>query len=135
MNGNIAPKSIVVEVADPIPQRGRRNPRMRHSECSGVLPGFVPLACNRRVPCEQGRSVRFKRKLVGSDKPVRRGRFDDLTEVRLADSTRRSGEPATWGSGQQKLNCSWATWTPFNGRSGLLYKEKTHQPWKQDSNE
>src|SRR6516162_9810488 len=108
---------------------------MRHGECSGVLPGFVPLACCRRVSCEQGRSVRVKRKLVGSDKPVRRGRSDALTEVRLADSTRRPGEPATWGSGQRKLNCSWATWAPSNGRSGLLCKEKTHQPWKRDSNE
>src|SRR5271169_5367894 len=36
--------------------------------------------------------------------------------VRLADNTRRSGEPTTWGSGQQKLNCSWETWAPFQGR-------------------
>jgi hypothetical protein len=38
-----------------------------------------------------------------------RGRPDDLAEVRLADSTLRSGEPATWGSGQRELNRSWAT--------------------------
>ena len=74
-----------------------------------MLPGFVPPACSRRVACEQGRSARFRRKPVGPDKPVRRGRSDDLAEVRLADSTQRSGEPATWGSGQRKLNCSWAT--------------------------
>ena len=36
--------------------------------------------------------------------------------VRLADSTLRSGEPATWGSGQQKLTCSWETWALFNER-------------------
>ena len=89
-----------------------------------MLPGFVPPACNQRVPCEQGRSVRFKRKLVGPDKPTRRERSDDLAEVRLADSTPRSGEPATWGSGQRELNCSRATWAPSNGRSGLLCKEK-----------
>src|SRR6266700_2196281 len=47
--------------------------------------------------------------LVGSDKLKRRGRSEGLTEVRLPDSTLRSGEPATWGSGQQKLNCSWET--------------------------
>jgi hypothetical protein len=28
----------------------------------------------------------------------------------LADSTLRSGEPVTWGSGQQLMNRSWATW-------------------------
>src|SRR3989475_7396082 len=37
-------------------------------------------------------------------------------EVRLADSTLRSGEPTTWGSGQQKLNSSKETWAPFKGR-------------------
>src|SRR6266705_143150 len=108
---------------------------MRDGKCPAVLPGFVPPACSRRVSCEQGRSVRFRRKPVGPDKPLRRGRSDDLAEVRLADTTLRSGEPATWGSGQRKLNCSTATWAPFNGRSGLLCKEKTRQPWKQDSNE
>ncbi len=60
MNGKITPKSILIEVADPIPQRGRRNPRMRHGECPEMLPGFVPLACNRRISWEQGRAVRFK---------------------------------------------------------------------------
>jgi hypothetical protein len=38
-----------------------------------------------------------------------RGRPFGLVEVRLADSTPRSGEPITWGSGQQKLNRSWET--------------------------
>src|SRR5712692_5012257 len=63
VNGKIAPKSILIEVADSIPQRGRRNPRMRHGECPEMLPGFVPLACNRRISWEQGRAVRFKRSL------------------------------------------------------------------------
>jgi hypothetical protein len=49
-----------LEVADPISQRGRQNPRMRHGECPEMLPGLVPLACNRRIPWEQGRAVRFK---------------------------------------------------------------------------
>ena len=48
-------------------------------------------------------------RLVGSDKLNKRGRSEGLTEVRLPDSTSRSGEPATWGSGQRKLNCSWET--------------------------
>jgi len=38
-----------------------------------------------------------------------RGRSEGLTEVRLPVSTSRTGEPATWGSGQRKLNCSWET--------------------------
>jgi len=46
-----------------------------------------------------------------------RGRPDGVSEVRLADSTRRPGEPATGGSGQQGLNRSGDTWAPFNGRS------------------
>ena len=54
--------------------------------------------------------------LVGLDKPPTRGQPEGLTEVRLADSTLRSGEPITWGSGQQKRNRSRETWAPFNGR-------------------
>src|SRR3982075_2547055 len=48
VNGKIAPKSIVIEVADLIPLWGRQKFRMRYGECSELLPGFVPLACNRR---------------------------------------------------------------------------------------
>jgi hypothetical protein len=33
VNGDIAPKSIVVEAADPIPQWRRQNPGMRYGEC------------------------------------------------------------------------------------------------------
>jgi hypothetical protein len=71
VNGNIAPKSIVIGVADPIPQRGRRNRSPRYSERPEMLPGFVPPACNQRKQREQGRSIRFKRKFVGPDKPPR----------------------------------------------------------------
>ena len=60
VNGKIAPKSIVIEAADLIPLWGRQKFRMRYGECSELLPGFVPLACNRRIPWEQGRSVRLK---------------------------------------------------------------------------
>ena len=70
VNGNIAPKSIVIGVADPIPQRGRRKRWPRQRERPGVLPGFVPPACNQRGQREQGRSIRFKRKLVGPAKPM-----------------------------------------------------------------
>jgi hypothetical protein len=63
VNGKIAPKSIVIGAADLIPQRGRQNPSARYGEFAGVLPGFVPLACSRRAPREQGRAARFKRSL------------------------------------------------------------------------
>src|SRR5580693_2409871 len=105
VNGNIAPKSIVIGVADPIPQRGRRNCSPRQRERPAVLPGFLPPACNPRDRREQGRSIRFKRQLV---------------------------EPATWGSGQRWLDCSWATWAPYNGRHGLLFNEKISRPWKRN---
>ncbi len=54
-----------------------------------------------------------------------RGGPDGLAEVRLADSALRSGEPITWGSGQQKLNRSWETWAPYNGgiRSSMQREE------------
>ena len=89
MNGEIAPKLNVVEAADLVSQRGRRNRRMRKGECSGVLPGFRPPACSQGISCEQGRSVWFKPKLVESDEPATQGGLDDRTEVRLADSTLR----------------------------------------------
>jgi len=75
--------------------------RPRQREWSEVLPGFVPPACSQRLGREQGRSIRFKRELVGPAKPMRREGFDDRVEVRLTGSTPRSGEPATWGSGQR----------------------------------
>jgi hypothetical protein len=57
----------------------------------------------------------------------------DRVEVRLTDSTPRSGEPITWGSGQRQLKCSWATWAPFEGRRGLLCNEKISRPWQRNS--
>jgi hypothetical protein len=49
--------------------------------------------------------------LLGTTRLLSRsgGGTDGLMEVRLADSTLRSGEPVTWGSGQQLLNRLWAT--------------------------
>jgi len=61
VNGKIAPKSIVVEVADPIPLRGRQKLWIRHGKRPEMLPGFVPPACGQRISWEQGRSVGFKR--------------------------------------------------------------------------
>src|SRR5215472_1264226 len=132
VNGNIAPKSIVIGVADPIPLWGRQNCSPRQRERSAVLPGFLPPACNQRDRREQGRSIRFKHPLVGPAKPMRREGPDDRMEVILTDSTPRTGEPATWGSGQRSLNCSWATWASFNRRYGLLCKEKIRRPWKRN---
>jgi hypothetical protein len=59
VNGDIAPKSIAVEAADPVPLGGRQNLKMRYGECLEVLPGSVPPACSQRISCEQGRSVKF----------------------------------------------------------------------------
>ena len=136
MNGVLAPKSIVVEVADPVPQGGRQNLKTHYGECPEMLPGFVLPACSQRVPCEQGRAVGFKRMLVGSAKPRRREGPNDLAAVRLADSTPRSGEPATWGSGQRALNCSKATWPPCKGRcrvGGDVAIPTPHRPGRADS--
>jgi hypothetical protein len=47
-----------------------------------------------------------RRSGVGSGKPTKRGWPDGLSEVGLADSTRRQGEPVTGGSGQQDLSSS-----------------------------
>jgi hypothetical protein len=44
VNGNIAPKSIVIGVADPVLLWGRQNLRSRQRKWSEVLPGFVPPA-------------------------------------------------------------------------------------------
>src|ERR1019366_3277949 len=101
VNGNIAPKSIVIGVGDPIPQRGRRNRSPRYSERPEMLPGFVPPACNQRDRREQGRSIRFKSTRVGPAKPKRGEGSDDRVEVRLTASPLRSGEPATGGSGER----------------------------------
>src|SRR3954454_5024235 len=59
---------------------------------------------------------------VSPDKPPRRGRSNDRAEVRLTDSTRRTGEPG--GSGQRQVIRSGATWAPCNGRDSPLCKER-----------
>jgi hypothetical protein len=136
VNGGIAPKSIVVEVADLVSQWGRQNHRVRQGECPVVLPGFVPPACRRRISGEQGRSVRLPASVgVGSDKPIKQGRPDGLAEVRLVDSTLRSGEPITWGSGQRRLSRFGKHRLHLKGGYGLLCKEKRNQLWKRNLNE
>src|ERR1700746_4146746 len=60
VNGKIAPKSNEVEVADLIAQRGRQKLWMRYSKDPGMLPGFVPPACNQRKSWGQGRAAGFK---------------------------------------------------------------------------
>jgi len=81
-----------------------------------MSPGFVPTACWQRSLCEQGRPGAFRMDAVGANKLARQGCIDDAPGVGLADITLRSGKPATWGSGQQRMNCSIETWAPFNGR-------------------
>jgi hypothetical protein len=61
VNDKIAPKSIEMEVADLIPQRGRQEHWMRYGKDPVMLPGFVPPACSQRILWEQGRSDGFKR--------------------------------------------------------------------------
>ena len=91
MNGKIAPKSNVVEDADLISQWGRQYSIMRDGDVLEAS-GFVPPACNQRILREQGIFTRFRRKPVGPNKSIRRGRSDDMVEVRLADITLRSGD-------------------------------------------
>ncbi len=43
---------------------------------------------------------------VGPDKLSKQGWPDGLSEVGLADSTLRQGDPVTWGSGQRDLSPS-----------------------------
>jgi hypothetical protein len=49
---------------------------------------------------------------------------DVLTEVRLADSTARSGEPITWGSGQQKLNRSRGNMSSIQWEDTVFYAKR-----------
>jgi hypothetical protein len=60
VNDKIAPKSIEMEVADLIPQKGRQEHGMRYGKYPVMLPGFVPPACSQRNLWEQGRSDGFK---------------------------------------------------------------------------
>ena len=115
MNGNIAPKSIVMEVADPIPYGEGGNP-VRDMASGRGASGVRTVSMQPKDFRGTRESRQVQAWLVRSDKPNRRGRSEGLTEVRLADSTARSGEPATWGSGQRKLNGSWETWAPYKGR-------------------
>ncbi len=109
VNGLVAPKSIVVEVADLVSQWGRQNVRMRKWRVSWRASG-VRTAGMQSKDFMGTREIRQAQEvLVGSDKRDARGRSDGLAEVRLTDSTRRPGEPATWGSGQRSVNRSKAT--------------------------
>ncbi len=58
----------MVEVADLVPLWGKQKFRKRYGKSLGILPGSEPPACNQRKSCEQGRSIRFKRRLERPDK-------------------------------------------------------------------
>src|SRR6516162_6517453 len=85
----------------PYRSKGKAESLAAPTRAAWGAPGVRTATCNQRGQREQGRSIRFKRKLVGPAKPMRREGADDRVEVRLTDSTPRSGEPATWGSGQR----------------------------------
>jgi hypothetical protein len=71
VNGNMAPKSIVVGVADLVPLGGRQNPGRCHWRAFWDASGVLTAGMQAKDACEQGRSIRFKRKFVGPDKPTR----------------------------------------------------------------
>ncbi len=89
----LAPKSNVVEVADPVALRGRQKPRMRERQVSRD----ASRVCTAGVQSKGFMGTREIRQaqnvLVGSDKRDARGRSDGQAEVRLTDSTQRPGEP------------------------------------------
>ena len=71
MNGNIAPKSIVVEAVELISLWGRQNPRMRYREYPRDASG-VRTAGMRPKDCMGTREIRqVQASLVRSDKPAR----------------------------------------------------------------
>ena len=109
MNGKIAPKSIVMEVADLIPLTGKAESLDAVWQVSRDASGVRTASMQPKDSMGTREIRRVQAWLVGSDKLHKRGRSDDLAEVRLPDSTSRPGEPVTWGSGQRKLNCSWET--------------------------
>jgi hypothetical protein len=70
VNGNIAPKSIVVEAADLISLWGRQNPRMRNRECPRDASG-VRTAGMRPKDFMGTREIRqVQALLVRPDKPA-----------------------------------------------------------------
>src|SRR3954451_10420204 len=115
-----AAKSNVIEAADPIPLRGRQHPDTAAwrvgRDASGVrTAGMQPkdLTGTREIRPVQAQACRQAAKAR-----------TDRAEVRPADSTRRTGEPSTRGSGWRQVTRSWATWAPFNGSDNPLCKER-----------
>jgi hypothetical protein len=106
VNGVLAPKSKSVGVADPITPRGRQNSGTREWRVSRGASGVCTAGMQLRTSLRTREIRQAQGVLVGSDKREARGRSDGLAEVRLTDSTPRSGEPATWGSGQRRETCS-----------------------------
>lgn len=69
---------------------------------------------------------RVPARLDGSDTLPKRGGPDPLWAVRLAESTRRWGEPLTGGSGQQALPRARGTCAPGKGRSRASSQREEH---------
>ena len=96
MNGLIAPTREIERDRSgrPDPSTGKAASRYRDTASgSGRFRGSYCWHETEGLDVK-GRSVRFRRKPVGPDKPPRRGRSNDRAEVRPADSTRRTGEPS-----------------------------------------
>lgn len=74
VNDKIAPKSIEMEVADLIPQKGRQEHGMRYGKYPVMLPGFVPPACSQRI-------------FMGT-REIRRVQAELACKVRQADKAR-----------------------------------------------
>src|SRR5919198_4495757 len=104
--GLVAPKLNRCEAADPPSPAGKaesQQPLGRGCcDASGVRTHGMRATDGMRTR----ESPRVQARLEGSDKLTKRGRPDHSWAVRLAESTRRWGEPITGGSGQQAMNRS-----------------------------
>lgn len=70
----------------------------------GCLRGSYPQHADQDCCVNKGDPVRSADYAVDANKFEKQGCIDDESGVGLADSTRRLGEPITWGSGQQRMN-------------------------------
>ena len=66
--------------------------------------GLRQLHGTRWEICELGRSIEFLKERYEQTSPEGQECADDSVEVGLTGSTRKTGKPATWGSGQQRCD-------------------------------
>jgi len=65
----------------------------------GNIPGVLTYSMLSKGSMGTRESWQIQVELVEPNKPTKQEWFDDLSEVGLADSTLRQGEPVTWESG------------------------------------